>query len=117
MSTPRRLGGQGQWAMGHREPLNRNEQMKKDDDGLHVRDRIVNRYAYTGFASIDPSDLRGRFRWWGLYTQRKPGIDGGKTGILEPEELDDEFFMLRIRIPGGQLTSRQLRTIASIATT
>ena len=26
-----------------------------------------------GFASIDPADLRGRLRWWGLYTQRKPG--------------------------------------------
>ena len=39
---------------------------------LNVRDRIVNRYAYLGFDSIDPADLRGRFRWWGLYTQRRP---------------------------------------------
>jgi sulfite reductase (ferredoxin) len=55
-------------------------------------------------------------RWWGLYTQRRPGIDGGRTAILEPEELDDEYFMLRIRIPGGQLTNTQLRTIATVAT-
>src|SRR5206468_11051570 len=61
------------------------------------------------------SDLRGRFRWWGLYTQRRPGIEGGKTAILEPEELDDEYFMLRVRIPGGQLTNTQLRTIADIS--
>ena len=86
--------------------------MKKDDDGLNVRARIETIYSKAGFASIDPSDLRGRMRWWGLYTQRRPGIDGGKTAILEPEELDDEYFMLRIRIPGGALTTEQLRVIA-----
>ncbi len=57
---------------------------QEDDDALNVRARIENIYAHRGFASIDPADLRGRFRWWGLYTQRKPGIDGGKTAILEP---------------------------------
>ncbi|MFL6239400.1 MAG: nitrite/sulfite reductase [Actinomycetes bacterium] len=108
--------GQGQWAMGHREPLNKNEQVKKDDDGLNVRQRIESIYQYRGFDAIDPADLRNRMRWWGLYTQRAPGIDGGKTAILEPEELDDKFFMMRIRIPGGQLTSHQLRTIADVAT-
>jgi sulfite reductase (ferredoxin) len=90
--------------------------MKKDDDGLNVRARIENIYSKAGFASIDPSDLRGRMRWWGLYTQRRPGIEGGKTAILEPEELDDEYFMLRVRIPGGALTGEQLRVIATIAT-
>ena len=44
------------------------------DDGLNVRQRILTRYAHQGFDAIDPQDLRGRFRWWGLYTQRKPGI-------------------------------------------
>jgi sulfite reductase (ferredoxin) len=107
--------GQGQWALGYREPLNPNERMKKDDDGLAVYDRIVHVYSKTGFASIDPSDLRGRFRWWGLYTQRRPGIPGGQTAILEPHELDDEYFMLRVRIGGGQLTSGALRTIGSIS--
>jgi sulfite reductase (ferredoxin) len=113
---PRRTAGQGQWALGHLEPLNPNERTKKDDDGLNVRARIENIYSKLGFASIDAADLRGRMRWWGLYTQRRPGIDGGKTAILEPEELDDEYFMLRVRIPGGQLTNTQLRTIAGIAT-
>ena len=54
-------------------------------------------------------------RWWGLYTQRKPGIDGGKTAILEPEELDDKYFMLRVRIDGGRLTTEQLRAIGEIS--
>ncbi|GAB1642893.1 nitrite/sulfite reductase [Krasilnikovia sp. MM14-A1259] len=115
-ARPRKARGEGQWALGHREPLNPNERMKKDDNPLHVRARIENIYAHQGFASIDPQDLRGRFRWWGLYTQRKAGIDGGRTAVLEPHELEDEYFMLRVRIDGGQLNLAQLRTIAGIAT-
>jgi sulfite reductase (ferredoxin) len=122
--TPRSRGeaaglrrrGEGQWALGHREPLNPNERMKRDDDGLNARLRIEHVYAHRGFASIDPQDLRGRFRWLGLYTQRKPGIDGGRTAILEPHELDDEYFMLRIRIDGGQLNVAQLRAVANVST-
>jgi sulfite reductase (ferredoxin) len=111
-----RKRGEGQWALGYREPLNPNEQAKKDDNPLNVRARIETIYAHRGFSSIDPSDLRNRFRWWGLYTQRRPGIDGGRTAVLEPWELDDEYFMLRIRIDGGQLTTAQLRTIGQIST-
>jgi sulfite reductase (ferredoxin) len=109
--------GQGQWALGYREPLNPNERSKRDNDGLNVRQRIIDIYQHTGFAGIDPADLRGRFRWFGLYTQRRPGIAGGRTAILEPEELDDEYFMLRIRIDGGALSAEQLRVIADISTT
>src|SRR5436190_806305 len=107
--------GEGQWALGYREPLNKNEETKKNDDGLHVRQRIIDIYSKNGFDSIDPADLRGRFRWFGLYTQRKPGISGGKTATLEPEELDDRYFMLRVRIDGGQLDYDQLTTIADIS--
>lgn len=107
--------GEGQWAAGHFTPLNGNEQFKKDDDGLNVRTRIETIYSKRGFDSIDPNDLRGRMRWWGLYTQRRPGIDGGKTAILEPEELDDSYFMLRVRIDGGRLTTEQLRVIGEIS--
>ncbi|MFF4097428.1 nitrite/sulfite reductase [Streptomyces sp. NPDC001834] len=118
-TTPRRKAGrhrgEGQWAVGHHTPLNGNEQFKKDDDGLHVRTRIETIYAKRGFDSIDPDDLRGRMRWWGLYTQRKPGIDGGKTAILKPEELDDRYFMLRVRIDGGRLTTAQLRVIGEVS--
>ena len=108
---------EGQWALGYREPLNANERTKKDDNPLNVRARIEGTYAAGGFASIDPTDLRGRFRWFGLYTQRKPGIDGGRTATLEPEELDDEYFMLRVRIDGGQVSLAQLRVLADISKT
>ncbi len=114
-ARPSRPKGAGQWALGHLEPLNPNERTKKDDDGLNVRSRIENIYSRGGFKSIDPGDLRGRFRWWGLYTQRAPGIDGGRTATLEPEELDAEFFMMRVRSDGGQLSLQQLRTIAGIS--
>uniref|UniRef100_A0AAU2V0C1 assimilatory sulfite reductase (ferredoxin) n=1 Tax=Streptomyces sp. NBC_00003 TaxID=2903608 RepID=A0AAU2V0C1_9ACTN len=118
-TTPRRKPGrhrgEGQWAVGHFTPLNGNEQFKKDDDGLNVRTRIETIYSKRGFDSIDPNDLRGRMRWWGLYTQRRQGIDGGKTAILEPEELDDEYFMLRVRVDGGRLTTEQLRVIGEIS--
>ncbi|MEU4405235.1 nitrite/sulfite reductase [Streptosporangium sp. NPDC023963] len=123
MTTPARSAnrhhkrprGEGQWALGYREPLNKNEENKKNDDGLNVRQRIIDVYSKRGFDSIDPADLRGRMRWFGLYTQRKPGIDGGKTAILEPEELDDRYFMLRVRIDGGRLNLAQLRVIADIS--
>ncbi|MER6871479.1 nitrite/sulfite reductase, partial [Amycolatopsis sp. NPDC000673] len=115
--TPRtrQKRGEGQWALGYREPLNPNERSKKDDSPLNVRARIENIYAHRGFDSIDPGDLRGRFRWFGLYTQRKPGIDGGRTALLEPEELDDRYFMMRVRIDGGALTTEQLRVIGEIS--
>jgi len=108
-------GGQGQWALGEREPLNANEKFKLEDDALNVRARIEQVYAKEGFDSITADDLHGRFRWWGIYTQRKQGIDGGKTATLEPHELEDKYFMLRIRIDGGALTTEQLRVIGQIS--
>jgi sulfite reductase (ferredoxin) len=79
----------GQWALGGREPLNTNEQTKKDDAPLNVRARIENIYAQQGFDSIDKTDLRGRFRWWGLYTQRKQGYDATWTGDEHIDIIED----------------------------
>jgi sulfite reductase (ferredoxin) len=106
---------QGQWALGKHEPLNPNEKFKLEDDALNVRARVEQVYAKEGFDSIPAEDLHGRLRWWGLYTQRKQGIDGGKTATLEPEELEDKYFMLRVRIDGGALTTEQLRVIGEIS--
>ena len=106
----------GQWAVDGHAPLNHSEVMKAADNGLNVRERIETIYAEEGFDSIADDDLHGRFRWWGLYTQRKPGIDGGRTATLEPHELEDRYFMLRVRVDGGALTTAQLRTIGAIST-
>ena len=112
----KRPKGEGQWALGYREPLNPNEQSKKDDNPLNVRQRIENIYAKGGFDSIDKGDLRGRFRWWGLYTQRKPGYDGTWTGDDNTDMLEDSYFMLRVRSDGGALTAAALRTLGGIST-
>jgi sulfite reductase (ferredoxin) len=112
----RKPKGEGQWALGHHEPLNKNEQTKKDDNPLNVEQRIRNIYSRHGFDSIDPADLRGRFRWMGLYTQRAPGLDGGSTAQLSEEELDDRFFMMRVRSDGALLNAEALRTLGGIST-
>lgn len=112
--VPRPKRAEGQWSLGYTEPLNKNEQAKKDDDPLNVRDRILHIYSKRGFDSIDPADLRGRFRWMGLYTQRAPGFDGGKTATLDEEELDDKYFMLRVRSDGKLLSPAAVRTLGTI---
>ncbi|MDN5636229.1 MAG: nitrite/sulfite reductase, partial [Brevibacterium sp.] len=115
MKSARPKKPNGQWKVDGQEPLNKNEIDKAADNGLNVRARIEETYSKNGFSSITDEDLHARFRWWGLYTQRKPGIDGGRTATLEPQELEDEYFMLRVRIDGGKLTTEQLRTIAEIS--
>jgi len=113
--TPPRPRGEGQWALGYHEPLNVAEQIKKEGAPLEVRERIERIFAPGGFRSISKQDLRSRMRWWGLYTQRKQGVPGERTGSAEPEELEDEFFMLRIRIDGGRVSADQLRAIAWVS--
>src|SRR5262245_12720411 len=98
--------GEGQWGHGYTEPLNAAEQMKRDDNPINVKERILEyaaaskRGEITSIDQIFVADVRSRFRWYGLYTQR-------------PEE--DGYFMWRIRIPGGMLTSEQARTIGRIS--
>ncbi|WP_288024041.1 nitrite/sulfite reductase [Arthrobacter sp.] len=105
----------GQWKVDGKAPLNPVEAWKQEDDGLSVRHRIETIYSKQGFDSISDDDLHGRFRWWGLYTQRKQGIDGGKTASLEPHELEDSYLMMRVRTDGGKLTTEQLRVIGQIS--
>ncbi len=118
MTRPRppKRRGEGQWALGYREPLNANEQTKKDDHPLNVRTRIENIYAPGGFDTIDKTDLRGRMRWWGLYTQRKQGYDGNWTGDENIDVIEDSYFMMRVRCDGGALSAAALRTLGEIST-
>ena len=112
----KRPRGEGQWKLGYREPLNPNEQIKKDDNPLNVRARIENIYSKQGFDSIDKQDLRGRMRWWGLYTQREQGYDGTWTGDENVDLLEAKYFMLRVRCDGGALSTEALRTLGEIST-
>jgi len=115
-SRPAKRKGEGQWKLGYREPLNPNEQVKKDDNPLNVRARVENIYALRGFDSIDKQDLRGRLRWWGLYTQREQGYDGTWTGDENIDVLEAKYFMMRVRCDGGALSTAALRTLGEIST-
>ena len=76
--------------------MNKVEQLKKEKDGLDVWNDVL-RYAKTGFSSIDEGDFV-RMRWYGIYQQRP----------------NEGHFMMRIKLPGGQATSAQLRVLAEL---
>jgi sulfite reductase (ferredoxin) len=115
-ARPAKARDEGQWALSNREPLNANEEFKQAGAPLDVRERIENVYAKAGFDSIDKTDLRGRFRWWGLYTQREQGYDGSWTGDENVEKLEARYFMMRVRCDGGALSTAALRTLGEIST-
>lgn len=77
--------------------LTRQEEIKQKKDGLDVLPDLY-RYASLGFAAIPEEDFE-RFKWYGFYRQ-KPKNSG--------------FFMLRTKIPGGRLNSKQAKVIADI---
>jgi sulfite reductase (ferredoxin) len=52
------------------------------------------------------------FRTWGVYTQ---GDGAGVVGGTGGEGKSTPYFMVRIRIPNGLLTSNQVRAVADIA--
>src|SRR5436853_2824532 len=71
----------------------------------------IRRFAREGFASIPPEWIGTYFRWWGVYTQGDgAGVTGGQGGVGKALQR----FMVRIRIPNGMMTSRQLRAIANL---
>lgn len=78
--------------------MNKIEEIKLRKDGLDVLEDI-HRYAAKGRHQITSED-EALFKWYGVYTQR-PAEDG--------------YFMVRIRIPGGQLNASQLLTIAELS--
>ena len=89
----------------------RMERLKREKNPWEVFDE-VRQFAREGRDSVLPDWASAYFKWWGVYTQGDgAGVTGGKGG----EGLATEYFMLRIGIPAGQLTARQLHTIAGIA--
>ena len=86
--------------------------------GLHVRQRIIDIYAKRGFDSIDPADLRGRFRWYGLYTAASPRHRRRqdrhpRTGGQSRRPLLHAPGPHRTKL--GQLSSEALRVISDIS--
>jgi len=87
------------------------ERLKREKNAWEHFDEI-RAFAKQGHASIPPEWLGTYFRSWGIYTQGDgAGVVGGKNG----EGKATPFFMVRIRIPNGLLSSHQARTIADLA--
>ena len=87
------------------------EHIKARKDGLDVLADIY-RYAELGFDAIEPDDL-ALFRWYGVYTQR--AAESAASGDPGPSEQTDGLFMLRVKFPGGIVSSEQLRAVGSLA--
>jgi sulfite reductase (ferredoxin) len=86
------------------------ERLKREQNAWEGLDE-VRRFAREGFSSIPPEWLGTHFRWWGVYTQGDgAGVVGGQGG--QGRALP--YFMVRIRIANGLLSSTQLRTIADL---
>ncbi len=87
------------------------ERLKREKNAWERIDEI-RQFAREGHASIPPEWLGTYFRTWGVYTQGDGvGAIGGQGG----EGKATPFFMVRIRIPNGILTSSQLRVIADVS--
>ena len=99
------------------------EVVKKKESGAQRAERLkqeknpwaafdeVRAFARAGRSSVVPEWASFYFKWWGIYTQGDGvGAVGGKGG----EGLVSDYFMMRIAIPNGILSSSQLRTIGGI---
>jgi sulfite reductase (ferredoxin) len=71
----------------------------------------VRAFAKQGRDAVLPEWTGLYFKWWGVYTQ---GDGIGATGGVGGEGKATEFFMMRIGLPNGILTSHQLRVIGQI---
>ena len=71
----------------------------------------VRQFALKGRDSVLPEWTGLYFKWWGIYTQ---GDGIGATGGIGGEGKATEFFMMRIGLPNGLLTSHQMRVIGNI---
>jgi sulfite reductase beta subunit-like hemoprotein len=83
-----------------RRDLTPNERIKLEKPGPRVWQDVVENYSKNGFESIHPDDME-RFKWIGVYQQRP------KNG----------YFMMRIKITGGQVSNAQLRAVSKMART
>jgi sulfite reductase (ferredoxin) len=89
----------------------KSERLKREKNPWAVFDE-VRQFAREGRSSVVPEWANFYFKWWGIYTQ---GDGAGATGGKGGEGLVTEYFMMRIGIPNGILTSHQMRVIGELA--
>jgi sulfite reductase (ferredoxin) len=89
----------------------RMERLKREKNPWDAFDE-VRAFARAGRSSVVPEWASAYFKWWGVYTQGDGvGATGGKGG----EGIASEWFMMRVGIPNGIVSSHQLRTIGGLA--
>ena len=88
----------------------RSERLKLEKNPWEAWNEVRD-FAREGRAAVLPEWAGLYFKWWGIYTQ---GDGVGATGGIGGEGKATEFFMMRIGLPNGLLTSHQLRTIGHI---
>lgn len=106
---------EGQWKIDGTAPLNRDEEVKQEEDAMAVKQRVIDTYSKQGFESIPEDDVLKRFKWLGIYTQRKQDLGTEHTGQLENYELSDHYFMMRVRFDGGLASPDRLRAVGEIS--
>jgi len=88
----------------------KSERLKREKNPWAVFDE-VRQFAREGRSSVVPEWASFYFKWWGIYTQ---GDGAGATGGKGGEGVTTEYFMMRIGIPNGLLSSHQMRVIGEL---
>ena len=86
------------------------ERLKREKNPWNAWDEVL-QFARAGRGSVLPEWTGIYFKWWGIYTQ---GDGVGVTGGAGGEGKASEYFMMRIGLPNGLLTAKQLHTVADI---
>jgi sulfite reductase (ferredoxin) len=89
----------------------RAERLKREKNPWAAFDEI-RRFAAEGRGSVLPEWASLYFKWWGIYTQ---GDGAGALGGAGGEGKSSEYFMLRIPVSNGIISSVQLAAVAEIA--
>ena len=87
------------------------ERLKREKNPWAAFDEI-RRFAAEGRGSVLPEWANLYFKWWGIYTQ---GDGAGALGGAGGEGKSSEYFMLRIPVSNGIISSTQLAAVAEIA--
>ncbi|MCS5480885.1 nitrite/sulfite reductase [Corynebacterium sp. YIM 101645] len=106
---------EGQWKIDGTAPLNHVEEVKQDGDVLAVKQRIIDIYSKQGFDSIPADDIAPRFKWLGIYTQRRQDLGTELTGQIPDSEMQDKYFMMRVRFDGGLVSPEKLRAVGEVS--
>ena len=77
------------------------ERLKKEKDGLDVIEDIR---ALAKSGEHAPADTVDRLKWYGMYTHNE---------LASPD--NNQYFMIRSKVPNGKLSTQQLDVMASIS--